>query len=46
LKGLNINRRTVDNGPMAGLALESVEDMAANDLAKPVRARPRKATKP
>jgi len=40
LVGASLNRRTVENARMAGLALESVEDLAANGPVKPIRARP------
>lgn len=42
LVGANINRRTVDNARIAGLDLESVEDMTGNGLVKLIRARPGK----
>ena len=42
MMGANINRRTVENARMAGLELESVEDMMANGLVKLILAKPRK----
>lgn len=42
LMGANINRRTVENVRVAGLDMESVEDMTANGLVKLIRAMPRK----
>ncbi len=43
LMGANINRRTVDNARLAGLSLESVEDMTANGLVKLIHAAPKMA---
>jgi ubiquinone/menaquinone biosynthesis C-methylase UbiE len=42
--GANINRRTVENVQMAGLVLESVENMTANGLVKLINARPNRQT--
>ncbi len=42
MMGANINRRTVENARLAGLELESVEDMMANGLVKLICAKPEK----
>jgi len=42
LVGANINRRTVENAKVAGLMLESVEDLTTNGLVKLIQARPNK----
>lgn len=42
MMGANINRRTVENAKLAGLELESVENITGNGLIKLINARPGK----
>lgn len=42
MMGANINRRTLENARMAGLELESVENMMTNGLVKLIHAKPKK----